>query len=173
MSRHLGDHMAALVDGELDHASRDRALAHLTHCGECRLAVQQERWIKGRLQALPVGEPSASLLGSLFATARATAGEAVTAAPAFRVAAPVLGRGRRAGLALAGAGSVSAAMFGVAYLLGGSSPPSDPIVPTASPIVGEFSAQFASTAEGLPFSDPSQGVVPAGVAGPATPVASR
>ena len=166
MSRHLGDQMAALVDGELDHASRDRALAHLTHCGECRLAVQQERWIKGRLQALPVGEPSASLLGSLFATASASPTNAVTAAPAFRVANPSLGRGRRAGLALAGAGSVSAAMFGVAYLLGGSGSPSDPAVPTASPPVGQFSAQFASTADGLPFSDPSQAVVPVGVGAP-------
>jgi anti-sigma factor RsiW len=158
--------MAAFVDGELDHVARDRALAHLSHCPGCRLAVEQERWIKDRLQALPVGEPSASLLGSLFATAGVPPSLPATAAP-------TLGRATRSGLALAGVGSVSAMMFGVAYLLGGAGPSSDPSAPAVSPPVDQFSVQFAGTTEGSPFSDPGFGVLPAAVERPALPVATR
>src|SRR6266576_773112 len=49
---HLGEQVSALVDGELDHDARDRALAHLTGCAECRAEVDAERRAKARLGQL-------------------------------------------------------------------------------------------------------------------------
>lgn len=48
---HLGDRLAALVDGELDHATRDRVLAHVMLCPECRGDVEAHRTVKQRLVA--------------------------------------------------------------------------------------------------------------------------
>ena len=169
MRGHLGDRMAALVDGELGHDERDRALAHLARCADCRLAVQQERWVKARLQSLPAGEPSAAMLSSLFAAAGVPA---PATAAGFSASTANTRRGRT-GLVLAGAGSVSAAMFGVAYLLAGSGPSSAPAAPTVSPTVGQFSVQFLGTTQDLPFADPAARVLPTATEWPAQPVASR
>jgi anti-sigma factor RsiW len=49
---HLGDEIAALVDGELTHDARDRALAHLARCDSCRAAVDAERRTKATLAGL-------------------------------------------------------------------------------------------------------------------------
>ena len=38
---HLGDRIAALVDGELGHQDRDRALAHVAHCARCRAGARR------------------------------------------------------------------------------------------------------------------------------------
>ncbi|MGH8894941.1 MAG: zf-HC2 domain-containing protein, partial [Actinomycetes bacterium] len=48
---HLGDRIAALVDGELDHRARDRALAHVAHCADCRAALDDQRTVKDLLLA--------------------------------------------------------------------------------------------------------------------------
>ena len=45
----LGDVVAALVDGELDHAARERAQRHLAHCDTCRAEVDVQRRLKARL----------------------------------------------------------------------------------------------------------------------------
>jgi hypothetical protein len=70
MNGHLGDRVAALVDGELTHDARDRVLAHLTSCAVCRAEVDAARAIKQRVAALatpePPVEPSASLLLALL-----------------------------------------------------------------------------------------------------------
>ncbi|GII93088.1 anti-sigma factor family protein [Sinosporangium siamense] len=50
---HLGERVSALVDGELNHHERERALAHLTFCADCRSEVEAMRALKGRLRALP------------------------------------------------------------------------------------------------------------------------
>jgi anti-sigma factor RsiW len=49
---HLGERVSALVDGELGHAERDRALAHLTFCADCRAEVESLRALKARLRSL-------------------------------------------------------------------------------------------------------------------------
>jgi hypothetical protein len=49
---HLGELAAALVDGVLDHAARDRALAHVTRCPGCRTEVEAQRRIKSSLASL-------------------------------------------------------------------------------------------------------------------------
>ena len=39
----LADVVAALVDGELDHAAREKAQRHLLHCDSCRAEVDVQR----------------------------------------------------------------------------------------------------------------------------------
>jgi anti-sigma factor RsiW len=51
-SDHLGDRVAALVDGQLDHPSRERLLAHLAHCAPCRTQVEAQRRLKASLREL-------------------------------------------------------------------------------------------------------------------------
>lgn len=65
-SEHLGARLGALVDGELAHDDRDRALAHLAGCAQCRTLVEAERALKTRLEAMPMPEPSARLMAALF-----------------------------------------------------------------------------------------------------------
>jgi hypothetical protein len=71
--QHLGDRLAALVDGELGHESRDRVLAHLATCAKCKAEADAQRRLKNvfaeaappppsesflaRLQGLPAGDP--------------------------------------------------------------------------------------------------------------------
>jgi len=63
---HLGMRLGALVDGELEHDDRDRALAHLAGCAQCRTMVEAARDVKGRLAAMAMPEPSARLMAALF-----------------------------------------------------------------------------------------------------------
>ncbi len=65
-SDHLGARLGALVDGELAHDDRDRALAHLASCAQCRTLVESERTLKSQLDAMPMPEPSARLMAALF-----------------------------------------------------------------------------------------------------------
>jgi len=65
-SEHLGVRLGALVDGELAHDYRDRALAHLAGCAQCRTLVEAERALKNQLEAMPMPEPSARLMAALF-----------------------------------------------------------------------------------------------------------
>nr|WP_238341718.1 hypothetical protein [Actinopolymorpha rutila] len=58
-----------MVDGELDHEARDRALAHLAHCTECRDAVDAERRVKSLLSGMSAPTASASLGDGLLALA--------------------------------------------------------------------------------------------------------
>ncbi|MER5966188.1 zf-HC2 domain-containing protein [Streptomyces sp. NPDC002057] len=68
---HLGDRLAALVDGELGHDARERVLAHLATCPRCKAEADAQRTLKSvfasaappplsegflaRLQGLPGG----------------------------------------------------------------------------------------------------------------------
>lgn len=66
----LGDAVAGLVDGELDHPGRERAQAHLLHCDDCRSDVDAQRRLKSRLVGLAARggpEPSADLTARLLA----------------------------------------------------------------------------------------------------------
>jgi anti-sigma factor RsiW len=170
---HLGSRVSALVDGELPPSARDHALAHCERCASCRRAVALERWLKVQHRSMTPAEPSATLLGSLFAIGRssdrATSTDHLMAelhwadgslAPAtFPVATSgnyLADRGRAAGLVMAGAGSVTAAVFGLAYVLGG---PADVARPApVTPEVDQFSAEFTGTSDSLPFSDPAFGI---------------
>lgn len=79
--QHLGDRLAALVDGELKHDARDRVLAHLATCAKCKAEADAQRRLKdvfaqaappppsegllARLQGLPAG-PGGTDLGGPF-----------------------------------------------------------------------------------------------------------
>jgi len=62
---HLLDRIAAFIDGELDHAERDRVLVHLASCVECRNEVAAHRAVKSRLAHLAPTEPSPTLLAEI------------------------------------------------------------------------------------------------------------
>ena len=83
---HLGDLAAAVVDGELGHDARDRALAHLAGCLPCRAEVDAQRRIKARLGAMERSDVPSTLADRLAAVP----GAALPSPPAVpvRTAAP-------------------------------------------------------------------------------------
>ncbi|MEQ7124050.1 zf-HC2 domain-containing protein [Actinopolymorpha sp. B11F2] len=66
MVNHAHARLSALVDGELNHESRDRVLAHLAHCAECRAAVDAERQVKAILAGTPDPAPTEDFQAALF-----------------------------------------------------------------------------------------------------------
>jgi hypothetical protein len=64
---HLGERVAALVDGQLCAEAVERAHAHLAGCRACRDAVEAERLMKARLASLRGPEPSSDLRQRLLA----------------------------------------------------------------------------------------------------------
>lgn len=166
MTRHLGDQVAAFVDGQLGYAARERALQHLSGCADCRAAVEQQRWVKTRVQRMPGAEPSANLLSSLTrVTASAAPPARLLAADTETGVAPETGdvwlaprsRVRRGGLLAAGVGSVAAGVVSLAYVVGGVTAAEPPSV---SPPVGQFSAEFAGSEQPLPLADPAMEAFP-------------
>ena len=66
---HLGDRISALVDGELGHRERERALAHVAHCPDCRCDLESHRAVKSRLAGAAVPRPSATTVAALHGLA--------------------------------------------------------------------------------------------------------
>ncbi|MGZ4603172.1 MAG: hypothetical protein ACXV0U_06190 [Kineosporiaceae bacterium] len=64
---HLGDRVAALVDGQLTADAVDRATTHLASCRPCRDLFELERLTKARLTSLVGPEPAPELVGRLLA----------------------------------------------------------------------------------------------------------
>ncbi|MGW1229648.1 zf-HC2 domain-containing protein [Streptomyces sp. NPDC001478] len=105
---HLGDRLAALVDGELKHDARERVLAHLATCGKCKAEADAQRRLKSvfaqsappspsegflaRLQGLP-GGPG----GDPDGPGRPLGGPGRFGAGVFPVARPSAGRGESSG----------------------------------------------------------------------------
>ncbi|WP_176611735.1 zf-HC2 domain-containing protein [Actinomadura sp. WMMB 499] len=80
----LGERLTALVDGELGHDERERALAHLAACARCRAEAATLRSLKGRLRGLgSVPEPGADDLPTddFLTRLRALGGDAAPAGP--------------------------------------------------------------------------------------------
>ncbi|WNI17853.1 anti-sigma factor family protein [Actinacidiphila sp. ITFR-21] len=63
--QHLGDRLAAFVDGELTDDSRDRVLAHLATCTQCKAAAAEQRRLKSVVAASELPAISAGLLARL------------------------------------------------------------------------------------------------------------
>jgi hypothetical protein len=117
LSGHLGSTVSALVDGQLDDEAAERAWQHVLHCPPCRRLVEHEGWVKRQLAQIAdaprADEPSDRFLGSLL--------DLDPAAVAWAETQEIEDRGRtrrRAGIALVGAGSVSAAVLGLSTLSG-------------------------------------------------------
>jgi hypothetical protein len=125
----LGGHLggptvSALVDGQLDDESTERAWAHVLDCPSCRRAVEREGWVKRQLARMagtgPDGDVPAGLLGSLYDLDPLDR-EAREAREAWAAVDELEERSRgrrRAGLAAVGVGSVSAAVLGLTALSG-------------------------------------------------------
>jgi anti-sigma factor RsiW len=77
--RHLGDRLSALIDGELSHDERDRLLAHLAVCQDCRTEAAALRALKRRVGALGDAVIGPRLLARLIELAEP--GEPVPARP--------------------------------------------------------------------------------------------
>ncbi|WP_052440505.1 anti-sigma factor family protein [Streptacidiphilus anmyonensis] len=68
---HLGDRLAAFVDGELDHGARERVQAHLATCPDCLAEAEAERRLKAHLREVLCPEPSGVFLSRLMAISAA------------------------------------------------------------------------------------------------------
>jgi hypothetical protein len=141
---HLGSSVSALVDGQLDPETAERAWEHVMTCPPCRRLVEREGWVKRQLAEMAGAQataPPADLVGSLYELDPETR-EAWAAVEHLEDRA----RGRRrAGLAAVGVGSVSAAVLGLSTLSGaplgiGGAPAGPPATsltrstPTAGPV---------------------------------------
>ena len=123
---HLGASVSALVDGQLDEESTERAWEHVVVCPPCRRLVEHETSLKRRLARFAegprAGEPSDRFIGSLRDLDPAAIDWAQT--DEVENGSRTL---RRAGIAIVGAGSVSAAVFGLSALGGPAGPPTTSI----------------------------------------------
>ena len=63
---HPLDKLSAVVDGQLDHDSRDKVLSHLVGCDTCRTEVDAQRRLKARMAALETPDPSTDLMQRLM-----------------------------------------------------------------------------------------------------------
>jgi hypothetical protein len=63
--QHLGDRLAAFVDGELHDDARDRVMAHLVTCPGCKAAAAEQRQLKSAVAAVAPPALSAGLLARL------------------------------------------------------------------------------------------------------------
>ncbi|MFF9684873.1 anti-sigma factor family protein [Streptomyces sp. NPDC014623] len=63
--QHLGDRLAALVDGELKHDARERVLAHLATCAKCKAEADSQRRLKSAFATSAAPSPSEGFLARL------------------------------------------------------------------------------------------------------------
>jgi anti-sigma factor RsiW len=173
--QHPLDKLSAVVDGALDHDSRDKVLSHLVGCDTCRAEVDAQRRLKARIAALESPEPSTDLMQRLMGASsfspepreeiRPVLTPAVTLFPqrsafpagrtgATRPGAPRTTRSRRRTGVLGAAGSAAAvaSLLGTAFVVGDPSRQEQP--PTLQPPVASFSSDHANTTSGAPFTDP-------------------
>ena len=155
----LGEVAAALVDGELGHADRERAQRHLAHCATCRAEVDAHRSLKARLSRLSTDapEPGRALTDRLLAlsvagTDRVPAAPASPARPVtVRPAAGPRGTrppGRRAGLRRRVAVGSALAALGVLTLALGA-PQTSGTTPV-DPATDSFVVQHVDTTSEVP-----------------------
>lgn len=175
---HLGPRISALVDGELDHESRDRALAHVAHCPECRDLLDAERSVKDLLAAADGPAPPDRVLAALNGLARPGGplpprartmpqGPVVPVLPppgrlpqrAERASRGPSGHGspmrrsRRVRYAAAGTLSFAGLLLVTAFAAGGQGGPSSPVVPPSA----ELSVEHTATTVGITVGDPGLG----------------
>ena len=176
---HLGARISALVDGELDHEARDRALAHIAHCATCRELVVAERFVMESRAAAAPPAPSERVLATLQALAQPgnplpPRARTMPQGPVVPVLPPP-GRGprgvrgdsrrpagqgvarrsaRRARYAAVGALSVAGLVLGTAFAAGAPRQSESPVVTPAA----ELSVEHTATTTGFTVGDPGLGV---------------
>ncbi|HKE52205.1 MAG TPA: zf-HC2 domain-containing protein [Actinomycetes bacterium] len=190
---HLGERISALVDGELDHAERDRMLGHVTDCQPCRSELDALRKIKARLARSTGPEMTSILLDKLLAMAepggplpparRPVAGPSYPIAPPPRNAAtdasgrPVAARpgstgpgrphrrgGRRRYVYLTSASALSVSLIALGTAFAAGDAGRGG-GPLVNPPVDTFQVEHAQTTGGVPFTDPASTVIFGGGSG--------
>lgn len=180
---HLGDLAAALVDNELSHDARDKALSHVTGCDECRLEVDRQRRLRSMLANQADPEMPAGLAAKLLAIADQPAAD--VSVPRRRRSWPILQAaafapastrptGARGPVTTAPTGRVDRVRgrLGVRRVLAGSAVaialtaglataggPTATAGPARVPPVDMFVQQHTLMTARLPFGDPGAGVV--------------
>jgi anti-sigma factor RsiW len=161
---HLDDLTAALVDNELSHDARDRALSHITGCDGCRAEVDAQRRLKAMLANQADPELPRGLEARLLDIARTAAGP--TTPDVVRGASTRPGPPRRRvarrpaprGSLRSRAATYSA--LGVALVAGVAAVGGDPSAPRVRPPVETFVEDHAATTGRLgPLHDPAGSVV--------------
>ena len=166
---HPGDLLSGLVDGELDHATRERVLSHLMACVTCSQEVEGLRELKTRLSwagaetPLPADDLTARLLamavpgvepvdrlrtGSLRPVSVRPAGRALAAA----------GTGPRRRLRRRTVGGLVALGLSAAFVLGGQSGSTAPRVPV-DPTSDQFVSDSVATTVEVPVQEPLDATV--------------
>jgi anti-sigma factor RsiW len=167
---HLGERLTALIDGELGHDEREKALGHLTACDQCRAEADTLRGLKRRLRALSDTVPAESLIQRLQAMGepggpvlppvpRMPGHERRPAVTRPRDTRPdnrppgaaVRRRRPRARYLMAGAAALAVFGIGSAAFAAGSEPQS---LPRVSPSVEQFAVEHALTSGDVPLTDP-------------------
>jgi len=140
MTRHLGERLSALIDGELSDAQRERVLAHLAKCDDCRQEAAALRLLKRRMHSLGEAAAADALTWRLLALAPASG-------PGRPVGQMTTSR-RRYAWSLAAAGVVTAGLglAAAVFVAGGDKPAGPRIVPA----VDVFMVQHAITTGQVP-----------------------
>lgn len=130
LGRHLGHLVSPLVDGQLDPAHEERIWSHVLGCPPCRTAVEQEIWVKQNLASIGPSDPPEGFTTALVAAAGRLGGRPALSqeertASAWATVAELERRHRtkRAGIALLGVGTVSAAIVGLGAVSTGTDRP--------------------------------------------------
>jgi len=163
MKRHLGERLSALIDGELSDTQRERVLAHLAGCEDCRREAAALRLLKRRMHTLGDAAGGDALTWRLLAL-RPAGTQGQPARRAARAHSPGTRRRRHAwSLAAAGVATAGLGLTGAVFLAGGDKPPPGPKV---VPAVDVFMVQHAITTGQVPAqpsATPSSGVPSLGV----------
>jgi anti-sigma factor RsiW len=182
---HLGDRVSALVDGELGHEARERALAHVAHCADCRADLAAERAVKALLTSAAAPEPPQSLVDALQALAEP--GGPLPPRARTMPQGPVVpdlpppGRSprgerrdsrrpgasrarRRTRVLTAGALSAAGLVLATAFVAGGTAASGGPVVPP----VAELSVEHSRTSNAVTVGDPGAAFMMSTVGGLAT-----
>jgi anti-sigma factor RsiW len=151
MRRHLGERLSALIDGELNGAQRERVLAHLARCEDCRREAAALRLLKRRMHTL--GDTAAGDALTWRLLALAPAGGVAEGRPVYRM---TVARRRYAwSLVAAGVATAGLGLATAVFLAGGDRPPGPKVVPA----VDVFMVQHAITTGEVPVPPPASPVV--------------
>ena len=141
---HLGQRISALIDGELSDSERDRVLAHIAGCDECRQEAVALRALKQRMHSLGEAMVDAALTGRLMAMATPSDGRSWTGRAPWRP------RGAFPAARMLTAGLLASTVAGlgaVAFFAGGEQQAPGPKV---TPAVDTFLVQHAIVTGDLP-----------------------
>ncbi|HUR13018.1 MAG TPA: zf-HC2 domain-containing protein [Mycobacteriales bacterium] len=157
---HLGGDLTAFVDGELDHAARERVLVHLGRCPACRGEVDLLRGVKSVLRSEP--QAPDDLTRRILASSAAPGLPVLVPRPAARRPGLLAGHARARRTAW-GLGALALGVGGALAVAG--PPPRAPVAPV-DPTSAGFVVEHTSTANEVPFAG-TTAVVP--VADPLPP----